>query len=87
MVLRDVVPVEAAFLEHGHSDLMMFEEVAQLVIFVVVDLAGEVGHVEGDASKNVTVQLACQAATGWMKRFCCRGGRGWGIVWDIGFRW
>ena len=27
MVLRDVVPIEAALLEHGHSDLMMFEEV------------------------------------------------------------
>ena len=45
MVLRDVVPVEAALLEHGHSDLMMFEEIAQLVIFVVVDLVGEVVHI------------------------------------------
>ena len=87
MVLSDVVPVEAAFLEHGHSDLMMFEEVAQLVIFVVVDLAGEVGHVEGDASKDVAVQLACQAATGWMKGFCCSGGRGCGMVWDCGWGW
>ena len=87
MVLRDVVPIEAAFLEHGHSDLMMFKEVAQPVIFMVVNRAGEVGHVEGDASKNVAVQLACQAATGWMKQFCCSGGRGCGIVWDIGFRW
>ena len=46
MVLRDVVPVETALLEHGHSDLMMFEEIAQLVIFVVVDLVGEVGDIE-----------------------------------------
>ena len=87
MVLRDVVPIEAAFLEHGHSDLMMFKEIAQLVMFVVVDLVGEVGHIEGDTSKDVAVQLACQAATGWMKRFCCSGGRVCGIVWDIWFRW
>lgn len=87
MVLRDVVPIEAALLEHGHSDLMMFKEIAQLVILVVVDLVGEVGHIEGDASKDVAVQLACQAATGWMKRFCCSGGRGCGIVWDIGWGW
>ena len=55
MVLRDVVPIEAALLEHGHSDLMMFKEIAQLVILVVVDLVGEVGHIEGDTSKDVAV--------------------------------
>ena len=87
MVLRDVVPVEATFLEHCHGDVMMFKEVEQLVILVVVYLVGEGVHVEGDTPKDVAVQLACQAATGWMERFRCSGGGVCGAVWDIGFRW
>ena len=38
--------------------VMVFKKIAQLVVFVVVNLVGEVVHVEGDAVKDVASQFA-----------------------------
>jgi hypothetical protein len=77
MSLWDVDPVEATFLEHGHSDLVMFKEVAQLVTFVVVGLEGKVVHIEDKAVEDVAVYFASQAAI-VRREMCCFGGGGSG---------
>ena len=51
LISGQAVPVDAAFLQHVNGDLVVFQHVAQVIIFQVLGVERESVHVEDESSK------------------------------------
>jgi hypothetical protein len=49
-------------LEHGHCDLVVFQEVAKVIILEVFGVEGEAVDIEDEPTKEEAVQLAWEVA-------------------------
>jgi hypothetical protein len=61
LVFRNTVPVNATFLEHGHCDLVVFLEVAKVIILKIFGVEGKAVDIEDEPTKEEAVQFAWEA--------------------------
>jgi hypothetical protein len=47
----EAVPVDAAFLQHGSGDLVVFQQVAKVITLQVLGVEREAVHVEDESAK------------------------------------